>query len=358
MVTRAAKGLKAELRLLATGTPVENSLKDFWCLFDTAVPGLLGSWKNFRGTYIKPILSTEGNEQFESKRKVGNQLRDKVGTYMLRRVKEDELEGLPRKITWKGVNDNSPNIEYEASMMSTMSGAQLSAYNAVIETVNKAENKQGVVLPSLNHLRTISIHYDLAMLEHVTDKKVLLKQAYQSQKIQQVFTLLKLIKQRQEKVIIFSISKQIQRVLALLLRVEFDVMVDVVNGDTKAVSTKGSADTRKGIIDRFQSEPGFGVIVMSPIAAGVGLTITAANNVIHLERHWNPAKEEQATDRVYRIGQEKDVNVYIPITLHPEVASFDLQLNMLLSNKTDLSDAIVAPNVVQAEDMQSLFSIV
>lgn len=242
-------------------------------------------------------------------------------------------------------------------MASTMVGAQLSAYNSVVDAVNQAENKQGVVLPSLNHLRMISIHHDLSNLEHITDRKILLRQAYQSQKIQQIFTLLKLIKQRQEKVIIFSISKQIQRVMALLLRVEFGVIVDVVNGDTKAVSTKRGSETRKGIIDEFQSRTGFGVIVMSPIAAGVGLTITAANNVIHLERHWNPAKEEQATDRVYRIGQEKDVNVYIPITMHPKIASFDLHLNMLLSNKSDLRDAIVAPNIVQAEDMQSLFGV-
>lgn len=97
------------------------------------------------------------------------------------------------------------------------------------------------------------------------------------------------------------------------------------------------------------------MIVMSPVAAGVGLTVVGANNVIHLERHWNPAKEAQATDRVYRIGQKKPVNVYIPMALHPEMRSFDLQLNSLLANKVDLSDAVVAANTVSGDDLAGCF---
>ena len=97
------------------------------------------------------------------------------------------------------------------------------------------------------------------------------------------------------------------------------------------------------------------MIIMSPVAAGVGLTVTAANNVIHLERHWNPAKEAQATDRVYRIGQEKEVNVYLPIAVHPEMQSFDERLNLLLRNKTDLSSAVVTPDSVSEDEMFCIF---
>ena len=93
-------------------------------------------------------------------------------------------------------------------------------------------------------------------------------------------------------------------------------------------------ETRKGLIERFEGEPGFGIIIMSPIAAGVGLNVTGANNVIHLERHWNPAKEAQATDRVYRTGQTRDVNVYLPVLRHPEQVSFDVNLDRLLQRKT------------------------
>jgi len=109
------------------------------------------------------------------------------------------------------------------------------------------------------------------------------------------------------------------------------------------------------LIEQFEAQSGFGIIIMSPIAAGVGLTVVGANNVIHLERHWNPAKEAQATDRVYRIGQKKDVSIYIPILLHPKHTSFDLNLNALLQNKIDLKDAVVTPQVVSAGDMQDVF---
>ena len=127
--------------------------------------------------------------------------------------------------------------------------------------------------------------------------------------------------------------------------------VSVINGETKAVSTKkDGSETRKSLIKEFESKPGFGIIIMSPLAAGVGITVTGANNVIHLERHWNPAKEAQASDRVYRIGQKKDVNIYIPILEHPEKISFDRNLDQLLQHKIDLKDAVVTPGDIKAED--------
>ena len=143
----------------------------------------------------------------------------------------------------------------------------------------------------------------------------------------------------------------------------FAIRVHIINGDTKAVARRSGALTRRRMIEAFQSEPGFGVIVMSPIAAGVGLTITAANHVIHLERHWNPAKEAQATDRVYRIGQKKDVFVYLPVLRHPDAGSepekvtFDQNLNRLLNEKSALKDAVVTPEEVQPDDvMRNVFS--
>ena len=94
---------------------------------------------------------------------------------------------------------------------------------------------------------------------------------------------------------------------------------------------------------------------MSPVAAGVGLTVVGANHVIHLERHWNPAKEAQATDRVYRIGQKRDVFIHIPTALHPEFDSFDVHLDRLLSGKLLLKDAVVTTDVVsESEVMKSL----
>ena len=144
-----------------------------------------------------------------------------------------------------------------------------------------------------------------------------------------------------------------QTIVAAGIQSRLGFQVDIINGDTKA-SSKKTEHTRQGIIDKFQSAPGFGVIVMSPIAAGVGLNVTEANHVIHLERHWNPAKEAQATDRVYRIGQERPVSVYLPIAKHPELVSFDERLNLLLRNKIDLSDAVVAQEIVTEGELLSL----
>ena len=169
-----------------------------------------------------------------------------------------------------------------------------------------------------------------------------------------VFSVTDSVYNKGEKCIVFVISKKAQQFLSAALEVRYGIQVDIVNGDTKTTS-KNTDKTRVGIIDRFQSAPGFGVIIMSPVAAGVGLTVTAANNVIHLERHWNPAKEAQATDRVYRIGQEKPVNVYLPIAVHQEMQSFDERLNLLLRNKTDLSTAVVTTNVVAEEAMIEIF---
>ncbi|MBO0898938.1 hypothetical protein J1G44_06135 [Cellulomonas sp. zg-ZUI199] len=91
---------------------------------------------------------------------------------------------------------------------------------------------------------------------------------------------------------------------------------------------------------------------MSPLAVGVGLTVVGANHAIHLKRHWNPAKEAQATDRIYRVGQTREVHVHYPIALHPDVESFDLNLDRLLRSKVALRDAVVVPREVTQEELE------
>nr|WP_288234603.1 C-terminal helicase domain-containing protein [uncultured Haemophilus sp.] len=150
----------------------------------------------------------------------------------------------------------------------------------------------------------------------------------------------------------FAESKLVQSYLIALMMIDYGISVDVINGETAAVATSKNTRSRKNIIDAFQAQQGFGVLIMSPVA----LTVTGANNVIHLERHWNPAKEAQATDRVYRIGQQKQVNVYLPMAVHPEIRSFDLQLHQLLNNKVDLSEAVVANPDIEPEQMMSMFN--
>lgn len=355
--TIAAKGLKADFKLLATGTPVENTLKDFWCLFDTAVPGLLGAWQAFRHDFIAPILAAKIEQVSQVRLDVGRQLRSKVGDYMLRRTKAEKLKGLPEKRIFCG-DPFAEQGRYLPVLAAEMSGPQLAYYDEIISRVKscKPEEKMSVILPSLRKLKVTSIHHEIdAKLPMPKVSHELMKQAQLSVKIQSLIAILREIEKRAEKVLIFAETKAVQAYICALVTTLFKVQVNTINGDTKAIATKQESLTRKAIIDQFQNATGFGVIVMSPVAAGVGLTVVGANNVIHLERHWNPAKEAQATDRVYRIGQTRDVNVYIPMALHPSLRSFDQHLNGLLANKVDLSDAVVANPSIDASDLAGCF---
>ena len=357
MQTRAAKGVKAQFRLMVTGTPVENQLGDFWCLFDTAVPGLLGSYQDFRKTYVRPLLRA-GEALPRVRQEVGKQLRENVGALMLRRIKEDHLEGLPDKKIYVGVRNAPGNQAYLSSMDCTMSGLQLDTYNTVVEATLQRmaeENGAGYFLTGLQRLRDVSLHPDLLggmelpLPATVQECKT---EARKSGKLSALLNVLDEIKDRQEKVLIFVINKRLQIFLSHILGKIYAMPVAVLNGDTKAVAKRQSVLTRRRLIEQFEAREGSGMMIMSPVAAGVGLTITGANNVIHLERHWNPAKEDQATDRVYRIGQIRDVSVFIPILHHPGHDSFDLHLHRLLAKKIDLKDAVVAPESVTHESFQ------
>lgn len=361
--TRAAKGLKAFFKLLATGTPVENSLADFWCLMDTAQPGLLGTWPDFREAYIKPIIQASAEKIYDVRLDVGQKLRQDVGPFMLRRLKEDHIEGLPEKRIYTGVPNNGfAGWEFKSEIASEMQGYQLSRYDEIIDGYNQnrdASQGRGLALASLMQLREVSLHPFLDETQKLVtqSKNEAQKVLGKSAKLENVVSILGEIKSRGEKVIIFAMTKKLQRALKIWLEQIFGLRIDIINGDTQAVASKNESLTRKGIISQFEDAPGFGIIIMSPIAAGVGLTIVGANNVIHLERHWNPAKESQATDRIYRIGQKKDVNIYLPALHHPKFNSFDVNLDRLLSKKINLKDAVVTPQIVTQEELEeSLFS--
>lgn len=160
-----------------------------------------------------------------------------------------------------------------------------------------------------------------------------------------------MVKAKDEKALVFVVSKDMQLVLRHLLCHVLGIRVEMpVNG-----TMNGNA--RQKIIDRFNQSMGFGVLILSPEAAGVGFTITAANHVIHLSRMWNPAKEDQATDRVYRIGQKRDVFVYLPMAcLSNFNNSFDEKLNELLDYKRKLSAQVLFPAGDDMNDGRRVFN--
>lgn len=131
-----------------------------------------------------------------------------------------------------------------------------------------------------------------------------------------------------DKVIIFTELRDLQRELQHAIHQKFGIRPVIINGDTSTKSN--SQNSRQRLIDDFQVHPGFGVIILSTVAVGFGVNVQKANHVIHFTRCWNPAKEDQATDRAYRIGQIKDVYVYYPTVRDPEITTFEETLDDLL----------------------------
>ena len=357
--TRAAKGLKADFKLLATGTPVENSLSEFWCLMDTAQPGLLGDWGYFRERWIKPISSANEEEKAEVRLEIGNDLRNATGQFMLRRTKEDELTGMPTKTIKTGIHkDLAENMAFTPELARNMTGGQLLGYNQVVEDYRAEKAKEqggGHALTVLQQLRAVSLHprLDEVFKQPPNNAKDAQRNLQESEKLRMLLDILSDIKSRQEKVIIFATTKKLQAVLKICLDKIYELNIHVINGDSKAMKTKKDQLSRKGMITDFEAKDGFNIIIMSPVAAGVGLTVIGANHVVHLERHWNPAKEAQATDRVYRIGQKKPVFIHLPCLLHPEYDSFDVNLDKLLAKKTMLRDAVVTPETVSENELMA-----
>ena len=341
-VTSAAKALKADFKLPMTGTPVENSLVDLWCLMDFAVPGLLGSAKEFEQEYQRRLRDEDTDIE-----KLGQQLRGELGIHLKRRLKSQVVDELPDKEVHRSQRP-MPEVQHER-------------YRVEIEQAReaKASGEDGgqAVLKALHAMRIISDHPYLP--DRNVDRLGAEELIPKSAKLEQTIEILRDVRNRQEKAILFADRKVTQRMLAKVIRETFGIDVRIINGDTPAGKTgSASKQTRQQLIDRFEDQDGFGAMVMSPIAAGLGLNITAANHVIHYARHWNPAKEDQATDRVYRIGQEKDVHVYYPMCTIPgePYPSFDQILEDLLERKRALADASLFPSEraeVKPDDLYS-----
>lgn len=154
-------------------------------------------------------------------------------------------------------------------------------------------------------------------------------------KMDWLLTQLKRIQRWNEKVIVFCEFREVQRLLQSCIEVELGYSATIINGDTSASSR--NVDSRQKRIRAFQEKPGFGVLILSPVAVGFGVNIQAANHVVHYMRTWNPAKEDQATDRAYRIGQTKDVHVYYPTVAADDFVTFDVRLDQLLTKKRELA---------------------
>lgn len=329
LTTEASKAMNADFVITMTGTPIENRLADLWTIMDLTQPGFLGDLSKFSQTY-------ERDPDIELLKELKSRLTVPSGDsppHLLRRMKAERLDGLPEKS--------------ERVIAVDMPAAQAKAYRDVIAAARQAKGR-GAILKALQALRSVSlhpVHPDQADSDRYIDE---------SARFRACFSVLDSIADRGEKVLIFLESLDMQPVLAGLIQRRYRM-----REQPALISGEVSGDGRQRRVNAFQAgDKGFDTLIISPRAGGVGLTLTAANHVIHLSRWWNPAVEDQCTDRVYRIGQQRPVNVYCLQAIHPDPdirdSSFDLRLHSLLERKRALSrDFLVPPT--SDEDVEALF---
>jgi len=333
-VTNAIKAMQYDFTVSLSGTPVENSWVDLWSIMDFVQPACIGELKSFQQNYIKNLEKIgENKKQIEE---LGKKLKKSLEPLFLRRMKKDYLEDMPKKHIF--------------SCREEMPEYQLRRY---ISAIKYARENEVYPLQVIAKIRDISLHPDLGTKSvndfYNTECDVVINQ---SARLKKTFSILEEVKTRNEKALIFLVSRDMQDIVRHLIEEKFKLEVlPPINGEM-------NGKHRQKFIDKFNAFEGFNVLILSPEAAGVGFTITSANNVIHLSRTWNPAKEEQATDRAYRIGQEKDVNVYYPMSCHKELGegnSFDEKLDNLMKYKQTLSENVLFPTKDSAKDGIKMF---
>ncbi|CAN7597860.1 SNF2-related protein [Variovorax paradoxus] len=335
LVTLAAKKLKADFRIACTGTPVENSLADLWCLFDLVQPGLLGALEAFGKTYRRPIEC-----ETEQQKEALTGLQIAIAPQTLRRTKADIANELPKKyFAWKKVGLGTLSFKHlldeEERLEIAMTEHQQILYKGGLKKLQDAANESNgrkraqLSFGALHLMKAVCAEpYCLPGTKFLVDRSGRDIHLRNSPKLQWLLERLVVVEAAQEKAIVFTELRETQAALYYFLKETFGIRPFIINGDSQG---------RQGYIDKFSAKSGFDVIILSTLAAGAGLNVTAANHVFHFTRAWNPSKESQATDRAFRIGQERDVFVYCPTVVADNFRTFELRLDQLLKRKAGLA---------------------
>lgn len=289
--TRNAKSVKmiqATHKLILTGTPIENSLEELWSLFDFLLPGLLSSFDRFLEKYIRNCGHAEHkNNNLET-------LRRKVSPFILRRMKEDVLQDLPPV----------SEIHYHCHLTNMQQELYTSYAKSAKEELTRLVKKEGFekiqihILATLTRLKQICCHPAIFAKEKA--------EPGDSAKYDMLMELLPSLIEGKHKTVIFS---QYTKMLAILRE-------DLEHRGIPFAYLDGSSKNRLGIVKQFNEDPAIPVFLVSLKAGGAGLNLVGADTVIHYDMWWNPAVENQATDRVHRLGQKKSVSSYKLVTLN------------------------------------------
>jgi SNF2 family DNA or RNA helicase len=284
---RAARQLPAVHRITLTGTPVENRLTELWSMFDFLNPGYLGSETAFRRSFARPIERTADPAATAK-------LKQLTAPFILRRLKTDKsiISDLPDKIETKEYCRLTPEQAtlYEAVVQDALQ--QLRETDGAEPSIKR----QGQVLAMLMKLKQVCNHPAQFLKDGSTLED-------RSGKLQRLLELLESIYAADERTLIFTQFSELGEMLRTYLRERFYEEVLFLHGGTKARE-------RDALVRRFQASGGPTMFILSIKAGGTGLNLTAASHVIHFDRWWNPAVENQATDRAFRIGQQRNVQVH------------------------------------------------
>jgi len=310
--TRAVKRLPGAIRVALSGTPVENGLREYWSVFDFINPGYLGSQKRFAERLAGPIERDHDQTALE-------QFRSITAPFILRRVKTDKqiIADLPDKI--------------EANRYCSLSAEQASLYQSTVDTImaelgeaDEGGERRGVVFKLLNALKQICNSPAQFMGRERAEPD-------SSGKLAAFVDLMREIEATDEKALVFSQYTAMGELLVPAVRDALGIELPFLHGGR-------SRKQRDELVAAFQRERGPRAMVVSLKAGGTGLNLTAASHVIHYDLWWNPAVERQATDRAYRIGQQRNVTVHRLITEH----TFEEKIDAMIQRKKALADLTVA----------------
>lgn len=305
--TREIKKLKSQMRIAMTGTPIENDLTNLWSLFDFLDKGLLGSAEEFRGFCLKLEEKPEGYAR----------LRNLISPFLLRRLKTDKriISDLPEKL------EQTDYVELSAKQ--TVLYRKLLAQTQERLLSSEGMERKGLVLALLLHLKQICNHPDQYLGQQEYDPG-------QSGKFEMLRQIAETIYEKRERVLVFTQFRELTGALDDYLAAVFHCRGGVIHGGVPARD-------RTELVERFQSEDYIPYLVLSVKAGGTGLNLTNANHVIHFDRWWNPSVENQATDRAFRIGQQKNVMVHKFVCR----GSVEEKIDALIASKRELAENVI-----------------
>ncbi|RKN85786.1 DEAD/DEAH box helicase [Paenibacillus ginsengarvi] len=326
--------LEADHRIAMTGTPIENRLSELWSIFDFVNPGYLGNLRSFNERYASRIEKTQDKELI-------GQVHRLVQPFLLRRVKNDpaiELD-LPEKL--------------ESKTFVSLTVEQATLYESVIadlfERLDRLPpmERRGLILASLTKLKQICDHPAIYAKEGAAAPD----RSSRSQKLDRLLDMVGELREEGDRCLIFTQFVDMGKLLQRAVSKQLGEEVLFLHGGTPKAQ-------RDRMIERFQDEGDCGVFLLSLKAGGIGLNLTAANHVFHFDRWWNPAVENQATDRAFRIGQTKRVQVHKFISL----GTLEEKIDEMIERKTALSRQIIGGGEqwiteMSTDDLKELFAL-